>query len=105
VNLEIQGGNESMGKEKSPLDILIDQFDQMGPGQRLMYTLAPMYGPEIIIVEANKDADGKQAKFAVVASPPVDGKPGPARHTIWETNKAKAIAKWLLGRNAKPFAA
>jgi hypothetical protein len=91
-------------KEKSPLDILAGKIDPLGPGQQLMYTLDKMYGEEIIIVEVKKDYAGKGPKYSVIASPPVDGKPGPKRHTIWETSKAKAIAKWLLGRDAKPFA-
>ena len=91
-------------KAQSPLDSLIDRIEQMGPGQQLMYTLAAMYGPEIIIVEVKKDYAGKGPKYAVIASPPVNGKPGPTRNTIWETGKAKAVAKWLLGRDAKPLA-
>ncbi len=91
-------------KAQSPLNILIDKLDQMGPGQQLMYTLAQMYGPEIIIVEVKKDYAGKGPKYSVIGSPPMNGRPGPARNTIWETSKAKAIAKWLLGRDAKPLA-
>jgi len=97
-------GAEEKGKPQSPLAILIEKIDQLAPGQQLMYRLAEMYGPEIIIVEAKKDYAGKGPKFAVIGAPPVDGKPGPKRNTIWEAGKAKAVASWLLGRDAQPYA-
>jgi hypothetical protein len=97
-------GTEEKGKPQSPLAILIEKIDRLAPGQQLMYRLAEMYGPEIIIVEAKKDYAGKGPKFAVIGSPPVNGKPGPSRNTIWETGKAKAIAVWLQGRDAQPYA-
>jgi hypothetical protein len=91
-------------KPKNPIAALTEQIDQMGPGQQLMFRLAEMYGPEIIIVEVKKDYAGKGHKYAVIGSPPVNGKPGPTRNTIWETSKAKAIAAWLVGRSFTPYA-
>ncbi len=91
-------------KAKNPVAALIEQIDQLGPGQQLMFRLAEMYGPEIILVEVKKDYAGKGPKFSVIGAPPVDGRPGAARHTIWETGHAKAIAKWLVGRESVPFA-
>jgi hypothetical protein len=98
------GKKSESTKAKSPLHALIEAVEQLAPGQQLMYKLAEMYGPEIIIVEAKKDFDGKGHKYAVIGSPPVNGKPGPQRNTIWETSKAKAIAAWLLGRDSRPLA-
>ena len=98
------GKKSDAPKTKSPLNALIETIDQLGPGQQLMYKLAEMYGPEIIIVEVKKDFNGKGHKYAVLGSPPVNGRPGPQRNTIWETSKPKAIAAWLLGRDSKPFA-
>ncbi len=89
---------------KNPLAALIAQIEQLGPGQHLLFRLAEMYGPEIILVEVKKDYAGKGPKFSVIGSPPVDGKPGPSRHTIWETSNAKAVAKWLIGRDSVPYA-
>jgi len=97
-------GVDAKGKPQSPLAVLIEKIDQLAPGQQLMYRLAEMYGPEIIIVEVKKEYAGTGPKFSVIGSPPVDGKPGPKRNTIWETSKAKAIAAWLVGRDAKPYA-
>ncbi len=91
-------------KAKNPVVALIEQIDRLGPGQQLTFRLAEMYGPEIILVEVKQDYAGKGPKFSVVGSPPVDGKPGPNRHTIWETGNAKAVAKWLVGRDAAPYA-
>jgi hypothetical protein len=80
------------GKPKKPRDILTDEIDQLAPGQQMMFRLQEIYGPEIIIIDAKKDYQGKGHRYAVIASPPVDGKPGPIRNTMWETSKAKAIA-------------
>jgi hypothetical protein len=91
-------------KAKNPVGALIEQIDKLGQGQQLMFRLAEMYGPEIIIIEVKKDYAGKGPKFSVIGAPPVDGRPGAARHTIWETGHAKAVAKWLVGRESVPFA-
>lgn len=99
-----KGGVAEKQKPQSPQAVLIQKIEQLGPGQQLMFRLAEMYGPEIIIVEVKKDYAGKGHKYAVLGSPPVDGKPGPKRNTIWETGNSKAIAAWLLGREAKPYA-
>jgi len=88
-------------KAQSPRDILTDKLDQLTPGQQIIFHLPEMYGPEIIIVEAKKDYQGKGHRYGVIASTPVDGKPGPKRNTIWETGKPKAIADWLVVRNAQ----
>jgi len=93
----------AVARKESPQAALIEQIEKLAPGQELMFRLAEMYGPEIIMVGVRKDYAGKGPKYAVVGSPPVDGKPGPARNTIWETGNPKAIASWLLGRDAKPY--
>lgn len=95
---------EKKAKPKSPRDILMEKIDQLTPGQLLMFRLPEMYGPELILVEARKDFTGKGHRFAVIGSPPVDGKPGPTRNTIWETSKVKAIADWLVVRSAQESA-
>jgi len=96
-------GADVKEQKQSPRAALIDKIDQLAPGQQLMYRLAEMYGPEIIVVEVKEEFAGKGPKFSVLGVPPVDGKPGPKRNTIWETSKAKAVAIWLLGRDAKPY--
>jgi len=94
-------GEAGAGKPKSPRDILIDKFEQLAPGQEIAFRLPEMYGPEIIVVAANKDFPGKGHRFAVLGATPVDGKPGPKRNTIWEVNKPKPIADWLTTRSCE----
>ncbi len=88
-------------KPRKPRDILTEQIDQLAPGQQMMFRLNEMYGPDIIIVEAKKDYQGKGPRYSVIGSPPVDGKPGPIRNTIWEPSKAKPIVDWLIMRSAQ----
>ena len=91
-------------KPKKPRDILTDEIDQLAPGQQMMFRLPELYGPEIIIIDARKDYQGKGHRYAVIASPPVDGKPGPIRNTMWATSKPKAVADWLIVRSAQKYA-
>ena len=88
-------------KPKKPRDVLMEKIEQLNPGQSLLYRLPEMYGPDLILVEARKDYNGKGHRFAVIGTPAVDGKPGPIRNTIWETSKTKAIADWLVMRSAQ----
>lgn len=97
-------GSKSKEKGKSPKDELIENLEQLTPGQEALFHLGEVYGPEIIIVRANADYPGRGHRYAVIGSPPVDGRPGPTRNTIWEANKAKPVAEWLLMRAATPFA-
>ncbi len=90
-------------KPKKPRDVLTEEIDRLAPGQQLLFRLPEMYGPEIIIVEVKKDFEGKGPRFSVIGSPPVDGKPGPIRNTIFQLSKAKAIADWLIMRSAQKY--
>lgn len=93
---------EKKVKAKSPRDVLIEKIDQMTPGQELWYRLSPMYGKDLIVVLANKDFPGKRiSRYAVQGADDIDGKPGPKRRTYWESNKAKPVALWLIGRTAE----
>jgi hypothetical protein len=94
---------EKKEKPKSPRDLFMEKIEPLAPGQALVFRLPEMYGTDLIQVEAKPDYTGKGHRFAVFASPPVDGKPGPTRNTIWETSKTKAIADWLVMRSAQQF--
>lgn len=101
------GGSSGVGaraRPKSPRDVLIERIEQVTPGQEVAFRLPPIYGSDIIVVEANKDYPGKGHKFAVASADPVEGKPGPNRRHIWEADKAKPIADWILARNGEPIA-
>jgi hypothetical protein len=94
------GAVKATGKPKSPKELLIEKLENIAPGTEIAFHLPEMYGPEIIVIAGNKDYPAKGHRFAVQGAAPVDGKPGPKRNTIWEVNKAKAIADWLMLRSA-----
>lgn len=88
-------------KPKSPRDALTDKIAELAPGQEITFRLPPIYGSELIVVEANKDYPVKGHRFAVASADLVDGKPGQNRKHIWESDKPKPIADWIIIRNGE----
>jgi len=94
------GAGKPQAKPKSPREQMLEALEGLAPGTEMSFRLAEMYGPEIIVVAAGKEYPANGHRFAVLGAPPVDGKPGPRRNTIWEANKVKPVADWLLLRSA-----
>lgn len=92
---------DTKAKPKSPRDVMSEAISQLAPGRETAYRLPAMYGPDIIVVEANKDYPGKGHRYSVLSADPVDGKPGPKRRHIWESDKPKAIADWIVARSGE----
>jgi hypothetical protein len=101
------GGSSEVGatnlkaKPKSPRDALAEKIAQLAPGQTMAFRLPPMYGPEIIVVDANKDYPGKGRKYAVATAEPVDGKPGRIIGHIWDSDNPKPVAAWIVLRSGE----
>jgi hypothetical protein len=88
-------------KPQSPRDVLIDRLEHLAPGQEIGFRLPPMYGPDLIVVEAEKDYPAKGHRYAVASTDPVDGKPGPNRRYIWRSNKSKPVVAWIMIRSGE----
>jgi hypothetical protein len=101
------GGIAEAGKPKekpmSPRDALIDKLTLMAPGQEIVFRLAPMYGPELVVVEVGKDSHDRP-RYAVATAEASNGKPGQKRNHVWDSGNAKSIAAWIITRDGKELA-
>jgi hypothetical protein len=85
----------------SPRDILLNKIEQLPQGGQLFYQLPPSSGGDVVIIEHNKDYPGKRRKYYVITTELVNDKPGEKRRLLFDNNKPKVIAGWLLEKSAK----
>ena len=90
-------------KQLSPKEIIINQIEQIGPVQSLTYQLAEYLMDRFAIVELNPEYPGKGRKYIVSSDRMVDGKPAGKKGRIWDSNKAKDIASWVLEKKGVLF--
>jgi hypothetical protein len=88
-------------KKLSPRDVLIQKVEQIADGQQLLFQMPELYGGDIIIIELTPGYPSKGKKYSVVSTDPVGGKPGDKRRTLWDTDKPKVIADWILEKNGR----
>jgi len=90
-------------KELSPKEIIINQIEQLGPRQSLTYQLAEYLMDRFAIVDLNPEYPGKGRKYIVSSDRMADGKPAGKKGRIWDSNKAKDIASWILEKQGVLF--
>lgn len=90
-------------KKLSPKEIITSLIEQLQPGQSLSYRLAQVYGGELAIVELNPRYPEKGKKYTMTTEALVDGKPGGKRTRLWDADKPKHIASWIVDRQGEPF--
>ena len=90
-------------KELSPKEIIINQIEQIGPGQSLTYQLGEYLMDRFAIVDLNPGYPGKGRKYIVSSDKMADGKPTGKKSRNWDTNKPKDIANWILGKDGVLF--
>ncbi len=88
-------------KPQSVRDTFTEKIDQLTPGQEVAFRLPPIYGSELIVVEANKDYPAKGHRYSLASADPVDGKPGQNRKHLWETDKPRTLAAWIVDRSGE----
>jgi len=88
-------------KKLSPKEVMIKQFEEMTPGQALKFRLGEIYGGDLAVVELNSQYPDKGRKYTVGLGKIVDGKPAGKINRLWDSNKPKDVAGWLLGREGK----
>jgi hypothetical protein len=82
---------------------MINQIEQIGPGQSLTYQLAAYLMDRFAIAELNPEYTGKGRKYIVSSDRMGDGKPAAKKGRIRDSNKAKDIASWVLEKNGVLF--
>jgi len=90
-------------KKLSPREIIGNQIEQLGLGQSLSYRLPETYGGGLAVVELNPEYPGKGKKYVLKTDKIVEGKPAGKRSRLWDSDKPKDIAGWILDRNGELF--
>lgn len=93
-------------KKLSPQEIMINQIEQLGQGQSLVYRF-----PELLwqglgafaIVEVNSLYPESGRKYIIYTDKMADGKPAGRRSKNWASNKPKDIVRWILDRDGVLF--
>jgi len=90
-------------KKLSPKEIMVNQVEQLAPGQALSYRLPETYGGGLVIVELNPQYPSKGKKYELSTEKLVDGKPAGERRHLFDYDKPKDIVSWILERNGELF--
>jgi hypothetical protein len=89
-------------KRLSPKDQMIEQLNQIEPGKEITFMLGEIYVKPFISVVRNE----KGKKFSVFQDGrDATGTPAGNRGKFWDTNDAKEIASWVLGRGGGFYSA
>ena len=90
-------------KELSPKEIMINQIEQLSPGQSISYRLPEIRGGGLAVVELNPQYPKKGKKFIVSTDKIVEGKPAGKRLRLFDSDKPKDLAGWILGHGGELF--
>ena len=90
-------------KKLSPKDIIASKVEQLCPGESVSYRLAEVYGGGLAVVELNPQYPEKGKRYFLSLEKIVDGKPEGKRGRLWNSNKPKELAGWILERGGKLY--
>jgi len=90
-------------KKLSLKDIVRDQIERLGAGQTLTYQLPETFGGGLAVVELNPQYPEKGRKYILSTEELVDGKPAGQRRCLFDSNKPKELAGWILDRYGQLF--
>ena len=95
---------QTEAKGPSPVEIIMNQIEQLGPGESLTYQVGETYGGDLAIVDLNPQYPDKgQKKYRMSTEPLVDGKPSGKRTSLLYSDNSKKIASWFIERHGVPF--
>ena len=90
-------------KKLSPKDIIVSKIEQLGSGESVSYQLGEVYGNGLAVVELNPQYPEKGKRYFLSLEKIVDGKPEGKRGHLWDSNKPKELASWILERSGKLY--
>lgn len=90
-------------KQLSPRETLNQKIEALQPGQAVSYTLPDTFGGGLAVMHLNPDYPNKGKKFVMSLESLMDGKPSGKRRYLWDSNKAKDLASWVMDRLGKPY--
>ena len=95
-----KGGGE---KKLSPKDIMEKEIEQLVPGQLLSYNHPETFGGNLTVVQLNPQYPEKGKKYIISKEGLVDNKPDSKIMYIFDSEKPKEIASWVLDRLGTRF--
>lgn len=91
-------------KPLSKKDALALEIEHLEPDRTLTYRLPDFYNDPFIMVELNTAYPQKGRKYNVCQDKLSEGKPAGRKTKVWDSNKPREIAGWILEREGKPYA-
>ena len=103
---EMQQNKVKPKKEKkiTPLDIMSNDIEQLGPGEYRVYRLLGASGLGLAVIELNPEYPVKGKKYSIKTERLVDDRPSGRRTKMWDSDKPRDIAKWIIEKRGEPFA-
>jgi len=90
-------------KKLSPRKIIEERIKQLAPGQSISYRLLETFGGGLAVVELNPQYPTEGRMYILSTEKIVDGKPTGKRNRLWDSDKPRDIAGWILDRNGELF--
>jgi len=97
------GPPKSKEKKLSPKDIIASKVEQLGPEESVSYRLPEVYGGGLAVVELNVQYPEKGKRYFLSLEKIVDGKPAGTRSRLWDSNKPKELAGWIIERGGELY--
>lgn len=95
---------QTEAKEPSPVEIIMNQIEQLSPGESLTYRVGETFGGDLAIVDLNPQYPDKgEKKYRMSTEKLVDGKPSGKRKPLWYYDNSKMLASWFIERHGVPF--
>ncbi|MDD5127543.1 MAG: hypothetical protein PHR43_05565 [Dehalococcoidales bacterium] len=90
-------------KKASPREELRLKIEALASDGAISYALPDTFGGGLAVVHLNPDYPNKGKKFVMSLESLENGKPSGKRRYLWDSNKAKDLADWVMDRLGKPF--
>lgn len=100
---EAEAGPPKSKKRLSPKDIIASKVEQLSPEETITYRLPEVYGGGLAVVELNVQYPVKGKKYFLSLEKMIDGKPSGKRSRLWESNKPKDLAGWIVDRSGELY--
>jgi len=100
---KVEAQEPQKAKKLSPKEIIIDRIEQLAAGETVSYRLAEARGGGLAVVELNPQYPEKGKKYFLSLEKIVDGKPAGTRSRLWDSNKPKELAGWIIERGGELY--
>ena len=87
----------------SAKDIIADRIEQLKQGEAVSYKLTETFGGGLAVIELNPKYPGKGRKYILSTEEIVNGSPSGKRRSLWDSDKPRSLAEWVIAREGKLF--